>query len=168
MASLKRTGSGGIDAFDLGAFHEDVGLDFHGAKRSGCVGREEGIADAGRKNHDATFLKVADGAAANVRLCDLIHGDGGHHAALDIVFFDGVLECDGVDDGREHAHVVGGDAIHLFGLLGDAAEEVSTANDDGDFYAEGPKFHDFGGDLSDTSGRRDRNPFALPGLLLRA
>ena len=31
----------------------------------------------------------------------------------------------------EHAHVVGGDAVHVAGLLGDAAKEVAATDDDG-------------------------------------
>ena len=61
-------------------------------------------------------------------------------------------KCDGVDDGGEHAHVVGGDAVHVDGLLGDAAEEVSSAYDDSDLDAEGVDVGDFFCDLVDEDG----------------
>ena len=58
-----------------------------------------------------------------------------------------VLQRQSVDDGGEHAHVVGGDAVHGLGLLGDTAEEVAAANDDGDLDAECMHFADLGRDL---------------------
>jgi len=41
--------------------------------------------------------------------------------------------------------VVGGDAVHVDGLLGDSAEEVATSDDDADLAAEGVNGGDFGG-----------------------
>jgi hypothetical protein len=41
--------------------------------------------------------------------------------------------------------VVGGDAVHVDGLLGDAAEEVAAADDDADLAAEGVDGGDLGG-----------------------
>jgi hypothetical protein len=32
--------------------------------------------------------------------------------------------------------VVGGDAVHITGLLGDSTKEISASDDDGDLYAE--------------------------------
>ena len=74
---------------------------------------------------------MSDGAAANVGLGDLVHLDGGHDAAVHATLFERILEGEGVDDGAQHAHVVGGDAIHVARLLRDTAEEVATAHDDG-------------------------------------
>jgi len=48
--------------------------------------------------------------------------------------------------------VVGGDAIHVDGLLGDAAEEVSASDDDGDLAAEGMDVGDFFCDFVDKDG----------------
>ena len=98
------------------------------------------------------LLEMAHGAAADVGLGDLVHLDGGHDAAEEAELFDGVLERDGVDDGGEHAHVVGGDAVHVDGLLGDSAEEVSAADDDADLAAEGVDGGDFGGYFVDEDG----------------
>ena len=136
-------GVGGIDAVDGGGLEQDVGLDLHGAQAGGGVGGEEGVAGAGGEDDDAVLFEVAHGAAADVGLGYLVHLDGGHDAAVEAQLLDGVLQGDGVDDGGEHAHVVGGDAVHVDGLLGDAAEEVSSADDDADLAAEGVD----GGDL---------------------
>ena len=97
-------------------------------------------------------LEVTHGAASDVGFGDLVHLDGGHDAAEEAELFDGVLEGDGVDDGGEHAHVVGGDAVHVDGLLGDAAEEVSASDDDADLAAEGVNGGYFGGYFVDEDG----------------
>jgi hypothetical protein len=52
----------------------------------------------------------------------------------------------GVDDSGEHAHAVGAYAIHLLGLLLDAAEEVASAHHDADFDAKRVNLDDFVGD----------------------
>ena len=58
------------------------------------------------------------------------------HAGTDVAAFERVLEGEGVDDGGEHAHVVGG-PVHVLGLVGDAAEDVAAADDDGDLDVPG-------------------------------
>ncbi len=68
---------------------------------------------------------------------------------MDAGLFDGVLQRDGVDDGREHAHVVGGDAVHMDGLFGDAAKEVAAANNDADLAAGACCIRDLVGDCID-------------------
>jgi len=91
-------------------------------------------------------------AAADIRLRDLVHRDGRHHAAEEAGLFDGVLKSDGIDDGRQHAHMVGGDAVHVDGLLGDAAEEVAAADDDGDLATGTGDLGNLIGDRADEDG----------------
>jgi hypothetical protein len=81
-----------------------------------------------------------------------MHLDSRHDTAEEAELFDGVLQGDGVDDSGEHAHVVGRDTIHVDGLLGDAAEEVATADDDADLTAEGVNGCDLRGYLVDENG----------------
>src|SRR2546425_214428 len=52
------------------------------------------------------------GAASDVGLGQLLHADRRHHPGIDALLFEDVLQRQGVDHGREHAHVVGGHAIH--------------------------------------------------------
>ena len=59
-----------------------------------------------------------------------MHLDSAHHAAVDTALFHGVLQRDRVNYRRKHAHMVGSDTVHIDGLLRDAAEEISTADDD--------------------------------------
>jgi hypothetical protein len=79
---------------------------------------------------------MADGAAADEGLGNLIHLNGRLHAGKDILFFESILQRKSVDDGGQHAHVVGGDAIHVLGLFGNPAEEIATAYDNGHLDAE--------------------------------
>ena len=145
-------GIGGVDTVDGGGFEEDVGLDFHGPEAGGGVGGEEGVAGAGGEDDDAVLLEVAHGAAANVGFGDLVHLDGGHDTTEEAELFDSVLKGDGVDDGGEHAHVVGGDAVHVDGLLGDATEEVASADDDAYLAAESVNGGDLGSYFVDEDG----------------
>jgi hypothetical protein len=142
----------GVDAVDGGGFEEDVGFDLHGAEAGGGVGGEEGVSGAGGEDDDAIFFEVAHGAAADVGFGDLVHLDGGHDATVEAELFDGVLKGDGVDDGGEHAHVICSDAVHVDGLLGDAAEEVSASDDDADLAAEGVDGGDLRGYFMDEDG----------------
>ena len=54
------------------------------------------------------LFQMPAGAAADVGLGDAVHVDGGHHARFAAERFQGVLQGQGVDDGGQHAHVVGG------------------------------------------------------------
>ena len=67
----------------------------------------------GAEDHDTALLQVPDGAARDVGLGDLPHGDGGLDARVDAVLaLQEVLQGKTVHDGAEHAHVVGAGAVH--------------------------------------------------------
>ena len=101
-----------VDPVHLGAFEDDVGLDFHRPQRGRRVGAEVRIAGAGAEDHDPAFLEVADGAPADERLGDRAHLDRGDDAGDDVLLLERVLERQRVDDRRQHPHVVGGGAVH--------------------------------------------------------
>ena len=48
--------------------------------------------------------------------------------------------------------MVGGDAVHVDGLLGDTAKEVASSDDDANFAAEGVDGGDFSGNFVDEDG----------------
>ena len=48
--------------------------------------------------------------------------------------------------------MIGGDAVHFFGLFGDAAKEIAAAHHDGDLDAEIVDVGEFRGDFVDASG----------------
>ena len=58
-----------------------------------------------------------------------------------------VLQRQRVDHRGEHAHVVGGRAVHALGAGREAAEQVAAADDDGGLHAELLDLADVLGDL---------------------
>ena len=118
------------------AFMITSARDLHRAQRGGRVGREVGIAGAGREDHGAALFEVADGAAPDERLGDGAHLDGRHHARHDALLLERVLQRQGVDDRRQHAHVVAGGAVHPARAGGEPPEDVAAADDDGGLDAE--------------------------------
>src|SRR3954453_7668037 len=149
---LHNHGIGVVDAVDLRGFQDGFCLDIHGAQRGGGVGGEVGVAGASGEDHDAFFFKMTDGAAADEGLRDLIHLDGRLHAGVHALLFKGVLQGKGVQNGGEHAHVIGGNAVHGAGLLGDAPKEIAAANHNGDLHAEGFHVRQFGGYFVNAEG----------------
>src|ERR1700728_2311591 len=64
-----------------------------------------------------------------------------------LIHFDRLLQCQSVDDCGEHTHLIGGDAVHVLGLLGDAAKEIAPTNYDRQLYAQLVDVFEFGCDL---------------------
>src|SRR6266478_6977853 len=86
---------------------------------------------------------MADGAAANEGLADLMHLDGTLHAGMYAELFEGILQGQGVENGGEHTHVVAGSPVNLKTLLSRAAKDISAADHDGDLRAEFVDFAQF-------------------------
>jgi len=95
---------------------------------------------------------MANRAAADVGLGDLVHLDGAHDSHMDARLLNRILQRNRVDHGRQHTHVVGCDAIHVDGLLGHPAKEVTAADDDADLAAGAGCFGDFMGNCVDEQG----------------
>jgi len=125
------------DAIDAGRFHENVGVEFEGFLGGGGVGGDKRGAGAAGEDYDAAFFEMTFGAAADVGFGDAVHFDGAREACFATERFEGVLQREAINDGGEHAHVVGGgflDAGIAGGELG-PAENVAAADDDRDLYA---------------------------------
>src|SRR5690606_38582089 len=103
-----------------------VGLDLEGAQRGGGVGGEERVAGAGREDHDPALLQVAQGAAPDVGLRDLLDVYRALDARVDADRLERVLERDRVHHRAEHADVVGGGGVHVAAVLGTAPEVPAT------------------------------------------
>ena len=86
------------------------------------------IARARGKDHRAALLEVPNGAAADVRLGELLHADRRHDARVDALPLEHVLHGQRVDHRAEHAHVVGGDAVHASLGKQRAANDVAAAD----------------------------------------
>jgi hypothetical protein len=83
----------------------------------------------------------------------LAHLDGGLHARRDAALLQGVLQGQGVHHRGEHAHVVGGGAVHPRGGAAQAAEDVAAADHEGELHAEGaPGVRELVGQQADGLG----------------
>jgi hypothetical protein len=72
--------------------------------------------------------------ARDIGLGDLRHGDGRLHARRCAGLLEEVLQCEGVHDGAQHAHVVRPPPVHApLAELG-SAEEVASSDDDRDLH----------------------------------
>ena len=79
---------------------------------------------------------MANRTPPNERLGHLVHLDRRLHARIDALFFKRVLQSQRVDDGRQHAHVIGRDAVHVLGLLGHAAEKIPATDHDRNLHTQ--------------------------------
>ena len=75
---------------------------------------------------------MADGSAKDERLRDVLHFNRGLDADWNSALLELALQSEAVDDGGEHAHVIGGRAIHSAVTGGKAAPDIAAAHDDGD------------------------------------
>jgi hypothetical protein len=71
---------------------------------------------------------------------------------------EGVLQGEGVDHRRQHAHVVALRAVHARARALEAAEDVASADDDADLHAEPVQLGDLGGDALQGLGRMPKPP----------
>ena len=96
-----------------------------------------GVNHATLETHGAvsaeTALEMAYGAPANVAFGELTHFNRRLDARHDTGSLQGVLKGQRVQDGGEHAHVIGLGAFHPGGAGCDATENVASTDDDGDF-----------------------------------
>ena len=90
---------------------------------------------------------MSQGPPPNKRLRYLIHLNSRHDACKYPLLFQRVLQCERIDDGGQHAHMVGGDAIHVLRLLGHAAKKISSAHHNGSLNPEFLDVAELGGDL---------------------
>ena len=81
---------------------------------------------------------------ADVRLCDLLHGDGCLYAHVKADLLKAVRHAERIDDRSQHAHVVCTGTVHA--AAASAAPEVAAAHNDGDLAAH---IHDLLDGLAD-------------------
>ena len=122
-------GVGGVDAVDLGGLQHHLGAHLGTAQRGRGVGGEEGVAGAGGKDHDLAFFQVLQRLGAHIGLDHLVDGDGRHHTRRHAFLAHGVGQGQRVHHRGQHAHVVGGGAVHADGTAGHAAKDVAAADD---------------------------------------
>ncbi len=99
----------------------------------------------GGENHDAAFLQVTGGAAANERFGDLAHIDGAEHARMGSLFFKCILKSYAFDHRGQLTHVISRGAIDRKRFLAGAAKNISAAHHDGNLNADVADLLQFGG-----------------------
>jgi hypothetical protein len=145
-----RAGVVGVDALDPVLADEDlVAVGLQGTLRGHRVRGEVGHPGAGAEDDDPALVQVAHGAQRDVGLGDLSHRDGGLHARAYPGLLKEVLQRQRVHHRAEHAHVVRARAVQPAGRELRAAEEVATADDDGDLDALALGLRDLAGDAQD-------------------
>ena len=115
---------------------------------------KNGIAGAGGEDDHPALFHVPLRPAANIRLADRGHRDGGLHAGRALELFQRRLHGERVHHGRQHTHEVGLSAVHAGRRPGDATEDVAAADDDRDLNAHR-------NDRLDVV-RQSRRPFRCP------
>ena len=171
-ASGSSCGSARVHAVDarVRALQDRLGADLRGAQRGGRVGREVRVAGAGREHDDAGPSRGDGSRAAGCTAPRPATCDRGLHARRLVDGLQRVLQRERVDDGREHAHVVGAGAVHAARRAAHAPQDVAATDDDRDLDAEigasardlvGDALHDDGVDaVPDASCRRTPHPRA--------
>src|SRR5438094_1204193 len=90
---------------------------------------------------------MADCAAADEGLCYLVHFDCRLHPGIDALFLERVLQSERVNHSCQHAHVIGGNAVHVARLLRHSAKEVAAAYHDGNLDSQRMHVGEFSGNL---------------------
>ena len=107
---------------------------------------KNGLPVPAAKMTHALVLQVMQGLGAHEGLADGRHRDGREHARRHAQLLQRVLQGQRVHDGGQHAHVVGGGAIHALGGAGQPAEDVAAADHDGDLGARRHGIPDLAGE----------------------
>ena len=115
-----------IDTVDAGRFQYDIRAQLQRPLGRGRIGRDERAAGPGGADDHPPLFHVAYGPAADKRFANTVHADGGHHPARAPHALETFLQGQGVDDGRQHTHVMGGG---LFDFGTTVRLELSAAED---------------------------------------
>ena len=119
---------------------------------------KNGLPVPAARMHDAPFLQVAHRAAPDVFLAHLVDADRRHHARVQAERLDRVLHRQRIHDGRQHAHVIAGHAVHAGARQAGAAEDVAAADHDRDLHAQAHDLADLDARRASASSDRCRSP----------
>lgn len=84
-----------VNSVHIGGLEDYVGVDLGGAKGGAGIGREEGASGSASENYNSPLFKVTYGAASDVRLGNLLHGNGGLNSRLASRLLDAVGKGNG-------------------------------------------------------------------------
>jgi hypothetical protein len=114
-----------------------IGLELEGSLDRGVVGRDVGLTDAAREDHDQASLEVRDRTQPDERLRNALDRHRRHHPDVRCgLRGQRAPEHQGVHHGTEHADVVGLGAADPPPVGHPPPEVVAAAHDDRDLHAE--------------------------------
>lgn len=128
-------GVGGVYAVHSGAFEHGVGRYFYSSEGGSGVGGEVRVAGSAGYDCHCALGEVVDSAAGGVVASDGVHGYCGKYFGGLPYGFKGRTECEAVDYGGEHTHLVARYAVEAAGGSAQTAEYVASADYDGYFGA---------------------------------
>lgn len=149
-----------IDAINLRAFEDCLAVHLIGTQGRGGIGRKIGVTGPCSEDDDAFLFQVADSAATDIWLGNLIHADGADNAAMDTKGFQRGLHAKRVHHGRQHAHIVSGRTFHPLGASLKAAEDVAATDDHADLDTKVMNRFHLAGDT--RNGRRMQTIALIP------
>ena len=129
-----------------------LSLNLDAAERRAGVGGEVGRAGAGREDADISCLHCLDSLPLRVELADRLHADSCEHLSLHAQCAERRAECERVDDGSAHAHLVALHAVEAFRCTAESAEDVAAADDDANLHAHFVYFLDLLCVFAQTNG----------------
>ncbi len=127
-----------INPVDIFCHQKYVGAYFGCAKSCARIGREIRIAGAACENNHSAAFKMTNCFTQNKRFGNLRNTECRLYSYRDVVAFDSVLQCKRIHDGCKHAHMIGGNSVHILTLS--SAPEITSAHHYADFHAFFVKF----------------------------
>ena len=119
---------GGIDAVYTGTLEHHVSLDFDTAERRTGIGSEVWTACTCREDADIACLHRLYRLPLGVEFADRLHADGSKHLVLNAQGSECAAQCQGIDNGSTHTHLVALDTVETLLASTQTAEDVTTTN----------------------------------------
>src|SRR5690606_38120010 len=138
---------GRIDAINLRSLEQGVCADL--CCPQGCCGisSEERITGSTRKDHDLALVHIGSRLTLRKALAQFRHSDGGQNDGIYPKLDERSTQCQRIDDGREHPHVIAGDPVPTARGHRHAAEDMAPTENNADFDAYFAHTGDVPGDL---------------------
>ena len=105
---------------------------FNSAQGPGSIGGHIGITRAAGENDYPSFFEVVDGFSPDIGFGYLLDIQGGLCSGNNTIFFQNILQGEGIDYGSEHAGVICRNPVHAVGFGLSASPDVTAANDNTD------------------------------------
>ncbi len=123
-------GVGRIDTIHTSTFEEHLGLNLHTAQCRGTIGREIGVGGTTTDDYHIARFEIFECFGFGEILANGLHTDGGEDFGLHANALQVAMECQRVDDGCKHTHLVALHTVETTTYTLQATEDVATADND--------------------------------------